>query len=126
MLSFIKKGWLGLAALAFIVTLSAVQSFSAPTAPISPDCTCNAPGNAAVTSQTSTTVSFSWSPAFGAAAYEVWYVRTNDGYTSSTTTVSGTSISYSGLAAGNYKFYFRTNCGEGVSEIVVLEDILMG
>ncbi len=112
--------------MAVFVTLFTVQSFSATATAIPDDCTCNAPSNVTVTSQTSSSVSLAWSPAFGAAAYEVWYVRTGDGYTSSTTTVSGTSISYTGLATGTYRFYFRTNCGNEVSEVIVLEDLIIG
>jgi hypothetical protein len=126
MFSFLQKEWMGLAAFALFITLSAAPSFSATTPLIAPDCTCNAPSNVSVTNQTSNSISLAWSPVLGAAAYEVWYERTSDGYTSSPATVSSTSISYAGLAAGSYKFHVRSNCGNGVSDIIVLEDIFIG
>jgi len=126
MFSFSKKGWAVLAALALFVSVFALQSFSAAPTAIAPDCSCGAPGSPSVTNQSLTSVSLAWSPASGALAYEVWYVRTNDGYTSPVSTVTSVNITYTGLSAGTYRFYLRSNCGEGKSEIIVLEDILIG
>lgn len=126
MFSFSKKGWAGLAALTMFVSFFAFQSFSAASTAIGPDCSCGTPGSPTVTNQSLTSISLAWTPASGAAGYEVWYVRTNDSYTSSVSTVSSTSITYTGLTSGTYKFYFRSNCGEEKSEIIVLEDMIIG
>jgi hypothetical protein len=125
MFSFFKKGWAGLAALVLFISVFAMQSFSAATA-IGNGCSCGAPSSPSVTSQSAVSITLAWSPGYGALNYEVWYVRTNDSYTSSVSTVSSASINYTGLASGTYRFYFRSNCDEGKSDIIVLEDIIIG
>ncbi|MBI1227819.1 MAG: hypothetical protein GC192_21470 [Bacteroidetes bacterium] len=96
--------------------------FSAPST--IPDCNCTAP-TVTITAQASNSVSFSWGAVSGATAYRVWYVRANDNYTSSETTLGSTSISFSSLPQGIYNFYFVTDCGEESSAIIITDDLIM-
>lgn len=90
-------------------------------------CSCsNAPTNVVKTSQSISSVAFTWDAVAGATTYEVWYVRQGDGYTSSPLTVASTTASFTGLPAGRYVFYGRTVCGNEKSDIIIFEDILMG
>ncbi len=70
-------------------------------------------------------VYYSWSAVSGATAYKVFYVRTSDGYTSSVYTTSSTSIYFTGLPAGNYKFYFAPVCGDDPLEYVTDDAIII-
>ena len=122
----IKKRWTGVVAIALSLVTVSLHANSFPL--ISPivECSCTAPSNARVTSQTQSTISLAWDPALSATGYEIWYYRASDGYSSSVTSVSGTSTSFSSLSAGVYTFYIRTNCGGTYSGYIVIEEILMG
>lgn len=89
-------------------------------------CSCSNPTNVTKTFQSTSSVAFAWDAVAGATAYEVWYVRQGDGYTSTPMSVTSTSASFAGLPAGRYVFYARTICGNEKSEIIIFEDILMG
>lgn len=89
-----------------------------------PDVACSGP-QVSVSSQSSGAVSFSWSAVSGATEYVVFYVRQSDQYTSPQTQTQSTSISYSGLASGHYHFYFATVCGGDLSEIIIIEDLII-
>jgi hypothetical protein len=57
----------------------------------------------------------------------VWYVRSGDNFTSQVFSTGATSINFSNLSAGTYRFYFATDCGEGgISEVIITDDLLMG
>ena len=123
MYSPIKKGWAGVALFGLLLAMLSLQA-SKPAACL--ECTCVAPANGTKTGQTSTSVSFTWSAASGATSYDVWYYRSDDNYTSPESNLTGTSINFTSLPAGNYVFYISTNCGDTSSDIIILEDILMG
>ena len=79
------------------------------------------------TFQSSTGVSFSWNAVSGATGYQVWYVRSGDNFTSQVFSTGATSINFSNLSAGTYRFYFATDCGEGgISEVIITDDLMMG
>jgi hypothetical protein len=114
------------AGLAFLACLSMAfaMSFSSFTTAA---CACsNAPANVAKTFQSSSSVAFTWDAAAGATAYEVWYQRQGDGFTSTPSTVTSTAASFTGLPAGRYVFYGRTVCGNDRSETVIFEDLIIG
>lgn len=112
--------------MALMVTLTAVQSFSAPTSVTAKGCSCGAPSSAVVTDLKSNSISMEWSPGTGAVDYELWFVRMNDAYTSPHTSQKGTSVTYTGLVPGRYIFYAKTICGHATSDVIVLEDIIIG
>lgn len=76
------------------------------------------------TEQSTGSVSYSWSPVSGASAYKVYFVRLSDNYTSSVFTTGSTSVTFSGLPAGGYRFYFAAVCGQEGLEYI-LDDVLM-
>ena len=69
-------------------------------------------------------VYYSWSAVSGASTYKVYYVRLSDGYTIPTYTISATSIDFSGLSAGSYKYYFAPVCGSEPLEFIT-DDIVL-
>jgi hypothetical protein len=118
-----KNSIAGLALVGCLIMALAMSFSSFTTAA----CSCsNAPTNVVKTFQNTSSVAFTWDAAAGATAYEVWYVRQADGYTSTPLTVTSTTASFTGLPAGRYVFYGRTVCGNEKSEIVIFEDILIG
>lgn len=121
-----KNGWNRLLILSIFFAAFTAQASHPAEMPAFYYCSCDAPASITVTSQTDDTVSFSWTAASGATGYRVWYVRSDDNYTSSFTTVSGTSMIYSGLPPGRYTFHVATICGSTESEGIILEDLLMG
>jgi hypothetical protein len=110
-------------ALAGSLLMALAMSFSSFTTAA---CSCSTPTNVAKTFQSTSSVAFTWDAAAGATAYEIWYVRQADSYTSTPLTVTSTTASFSGLPTGRYVFYFRTVCGNEKSEIIIFEDIIMG
>ena len=86
--------------------------------------TCPGP-QVSITSQSSGAASFSWNAVNGASEYVVFYVRQGDNYTSQRTYVQGTSIAYSGLPSGRYNFCFATVCGNELSSIIIIEDLVI-
>ena len=89
------------------------------------DTTCDAPTNVTVTAKFSSSISFDWDGPDG-STYEVYYVRQSDGYTSPVYSTSSSDYAYSGLSAGTYDFYFRTDCGTEMSEIIGIEEVFIG
>ena len=118
-----KKGWQVLIPVLLLLSMFAPQpaAFSAATEPA---VICPAP-NVSITEQTLTSIHFAWDQVSGGAVYRVWYVRQEDNYTSSQVTTGGNSISFSGLPAGTYDFYFVTVCTGETSTNYIFEDILM-
>lgn len=91
------------------------------------DLTCSEPTNITNTGSLAGTISFSWDGCSSCNGYEVKYVRLSDGYTSSLFSTTSASITLTGLASGEYAFYFRTVCGDGgVSGFIVIEDSIWG
>ncbi|MBK8567192.1 MAG: hypothetical protein IPN76_28675 [Saprospiraceae bacterium] len=92
------------------------SAMNLPTTTVVTDCSCPSISNLQKTFQSSGSVAFNWSAASGATQYKLWYVRESDGFTSSYSYTTNTSFNYSGLAVGQYDFYFQTVCnGEGSS-----------
>lgn len=117
-----KRNWLVLsnAFLLLLLIAPAVSGWSSrPKAEIS----CEAP-SVVKTAHSSGYISFSWTAVPG-MEYKTWYVRLSDNYTSQELTSYSASVSYSGLPAGSYRFYFQTICGEGGSSYVVIDDLMM-
>ncbi|MBC7776493.1 MAG: hypothetical protein H7246_13750 [Phycisphaerae bacterium] len=94
------------------------------TIPAIPGTTCPGP-QVSVTSQSTGAASFSWNAVSGASEYVVFYVRQGDNYTSPLTYTQGTSIAYSGLSSGRYNFCFATVCGNELSQIIIIEDLVI-
>ena len=113
------QGWFKGFILALFL-LPGVSCLSAPTAFPPFNCPIQ---NLTKTDQSSGSVSYSWAAISGVTEYKVWYTRTNDNYTSSVTTTGSTSITFSGLPAGSYHFYFAAVCGQGFDWIV--DDVIM-
>lgn len=104
--------------LAFLLPLS--FAFSNPE---SPDTTCPAPSNVHVTAKTSSSISFDWDDCgCFQTGYKVKYVRQGDGYNSPEYSTGSSAFTFSGLQAGTYTFYFKTDCGGEVSGAIVIED----
>lgn len=83
--------------------------------------TCPNPQNVSVTAKSSGSISFDWD-GVDAVAYEVYYVRKSDGYASPIYTAGNSDYVFSGLPAGGYEFFFRTDCGSTVSDWIGVED----
>ena len=85
---------------------------------------CPPPSNIIVTSQTATSVSFDWDDC-GCAVTEYRVYFEKDGLNSQEYSASSSDISFAGLSAGSYRFYFYTACGGTVSSIII-DDVVMG
>ncbi len=109
----------------FFLLALIVQVTSGFTTPVSNQCSCTSP---VVTkdSQTTATVSFSWEAVDGANGYNVWYVRSEDSFTSQPVSTGGTSVNFTNLPAGTYDFYFITICVGESSGFVIYDDLIMG
>ena len=70
-------------------------------------------------------IAFEWASVGSGAYYKVWYVRRDDNFRSADITTNNNSISFSGLSAGSYEFYFVTVCSNGLSEIVIIDEIIL-
>ncbi len=115
-----------IAALLLFFSLLANASTGLLLQPANDDCGCPAL-DVTKTSQTSTSVAFSWENKTGAIGYRVWYVRKGDNFTSQEINTGSTSVSFSNLSAGTYQFYFVTDCGGGeMSQIIITDDLIMG
>lgn len=92
------------------------------------DMTCIAPSRIEITSHTSTSISFAWTGCTNctSAQYIVWYSKNGEDYTSSQHSTSSTNYTFNNLPAGTYKFYFQTDCGDSVSDVIGTEDIIPG
>lgn len=103
-----------------IITLES-STFSGTTTPANESCSRPTPS---VTTKTSSSVAFTWGAVGGAASYTVWYVRKSNGYQSAEITTTSTNAAFSGLPAGAYDFYFKTNCENEVSEYIIIDIII--
>jgi hypothetical protein len=121
----LKNGKMAVTALFFLFSLLAHAATGFVAQPANEDCECPAPV-VTKTSQTLTSVAFSWGNVSGATAYRIWYVRKGDNFTSQEINTGATSVSFSNLSAGTYQFYFAVNCGEEVSQIIITDDLIMG
>jgi hypothetical protein len=92
--------------------------------PIVPESTCPGP-QISLTSQSSGAASFSWNAVSGATEYVVFYIRHGDNYTSPLNYIQSTSFVYSDLPSGKYNFCFATVCGNGLSQIIIIEDLVI-
>lgn len=86
--------------------------------------TCPSP-DVVKTGQTANSASFSWDPVSGATQYAVWCVRKSDGANSGITYTSNTNHTFPGLSSGEYTFYFATVCSDGLSNIIIVTDVVM-
>lgn len=95
--------------------------------PSVPEMTCPAPSNVHVAGSGSGYISFDWDDCgCFSTGFTVKYFRLSDGYTSPEINITNSNYTFSNLAAGNYKFYFRTNCGSETSTSIVTEDLVTG
>ena len=81
-------------------------------------CTCPGVSNIQITEQGTNYISFSWTGAFGATQYKLWYYRVDDEYTNSSYFTSNTYYTYSSLPEGRYTFYFQSICGSEPSGFI--------
>jgi len=116
----IKKRW----QFSTIVLVLLIPILSGFTNPALVKLTCPGP-QVSVTGHSTGSASFSWNAVSGASEYVVFYIRQSDHYTSAQIHTHNTSISYSGLPAGTYNFYFATVCGSELSEIIIIEDLVV-
>jgi hypothetical protein len=94
--------------------------------PQSPETSCPAPSNVQVTGSGSDYISFDWDNCnCFATGFKVQYQRLSDGYTSGEVLVTSSDYTFSGLQAGDYKFFFKTVCGVETSAAIVIEDRVM-
>lgn len=91
--------------------------------PGNPETVCPAP-SPFKSGQGSGSISFSWSAVSDGATYQAYWVRTDNNQTGSVQTTSNTNANFTGLASGNYRFYFATNCGNEPSGYVIIDDII--
>lgn len=68
---------------------------------------------------------FSWTGTQQADHYKVYYFRQEGNFTSSHFTTANTSYTFEGMPSGNYTFFVGAVCGEGVSEFIGLEEIIL-
>lgn len=84
---------------------------------------CPAPSNLTYSTPSYDSIIFDWDDCdCSQATYQVYYVR--GGVTSQTYSVSGSTITFSNLTDGEYRFYFFTDCGTGTSNLII-EEILI-
>ncbi len=117
----IKKVWQEYFNIVLVLLIPILSGFTTP-AIIETSC----PGlQVSVTSQSSGSAFFLWNTVSGASGYVVFYIRQGDNYSSQEIYTTNTSISYSGLPSGVYNFYFATVCGSELSEIIIVEDLVL-
>jgi hypothetical protein len=104
-----------------LLLVPAVPGISSNVTPVATEITCPTP-NVSKTGQGSGSISFGWGPVSGASSYNVWYVRKDNNTSSSVFNTTANSITFSGLDAGNYRFYFSTVCEDGSSEYIIIEE----
>ena len=85
---------------------------------------CPPPSNITVTSQTATSLSFDWDDC-GCAVTEYRVYFEKDGLNSQEYSATSSDISFAGLSAGSYRFYFYTVCG-GVVSSIIIDDVVLG
>lgn len=107
-----------------LLLVPAVPGISSNVTPMATELVCPTP-NVSKTGQGSGSISFAWGPVSGAASYNMWYVRKDDNTSSSVFNTTANSIAYTGLNAGNYRFYFYTVCEDGSSEYVIIDETII-
>ena len=117
----VKKNRQWSASIVWVLLISIISGFTDP--PVI-ESTCPGP-HVSVTSQSTGSVSFSWNAVSEGSGYVVFYIRQPDSYTSQQTYTYNTSITYSGLPSGTYSFYFATVCGGELSEIIIVDDLVL-
>ena len=117
----VKKNWQWYSKIVLVLLIPIVSGFTNP--PVI-ESTCPGP-HVSVTSQSTGSVSFTWNAVSGDSEYIVFYIRQSDNYTSSQIYTHNTSITYSGLPSGTYRFYFATVCGSEISEIIIIDDLVL-
>ena len=105
----------------FFLLLFLPLTFASAHVPTAAD-TCPEP-SPSVTSINGNDISFGWSAVSGAVGYNVKY--TTGGYTSGVRFVTGTSIDFSDLPGGTYKFHFQTVCGVESSDWIATDDLIL-
>jgi hypothetical protein len=70
-------------------------------------------------------ISWAWDAVPSATNYKLWYVKISDHSTSGYIYTSNLYYTFSGMAAGEYMFYFEANCGGEESSITGIEDTVM-
>jgi hypothetical protein len=81
---------------------------------------CNAPSNLYSNNISTSGATLNWSNVSGAQSYTVEYKTSASSSWTGTTTLTGNSITLSGLSAGtNYDWNIKTNCSWGSSNIVL-------
>jgi hypothetical protein len=88
-------------------------------------CACSSVTNVQRVAQSSGTNSYTWTAATGASQYKVWYKRLSNCQTSSESYTSNTSFTFSGLAGGEYTFYFAAVCIGEESNIIGIDDMTL-
>jgi Fibronectin type III domain len=84
---------------------------------------CPAPTNLQLISQTSSSVTFSWTGNGSAAEYRIRYTRQEDNYTSSDYFTTNSCYTFDGLAKGHYRVYVAKYCGALVSSYDIWYDV---
>jgi hypothetical protein len=108
----------------FLLFATSMAYAFTPTDDAIADCNCPAVTSVQKTRGGSGTAGWSWLGVSGATEYELWYYRHADGFTSSTSVVTATNAVFTGLAGGEYTFYFRTVCGSEGSSFIGIHDIV--
>lgn len=116
-----QQGWLKVFIL-MLFLLPGVASFSA--SPVLQVSSCPIQ-NLTQTEQSTGSVSYAWNPVSGASAYKVYFVRLSDNFTSSVITTGSTSITLSGLSAGNYHVYIAAVCGQESLDYIIVDVLMM-
>lgn len=119
----IKKSWQWCFKLCLVVLLSVPVTIGVNATATGP-LTYQAP-SVTKTWQSNGSVSFAWGAVSEATGYEYWYVRRQNQYTSPVMSTGNTDITVSGLSSGTYKFYFRSVFEDGVSDYVIIDDLII-
>lgn len=86
--------------------------------------TCSAP-SPFQSGQGSGTLSFAWAPVGDATGYQIQYLNKSTNTLSNPVATGDAHVTVSGLAAGAYRFYFATVCGDQLSEFVIVDDLII-
>lgn len=121
MKNVVKKNWQQYFKIVLVLLIPIVSGFT--NAPVI-ESTC--PGlQVSMTSQSSGSASFSWNAVSGSSEYVVYCIKQGDNYPSRETHTRNTSVTFSGLSSGTYNFYFATVCGTELSDIIIIEDLVL-
>lgn len=105
-------------ALTVVLSLAFVMPPETP-----PVLVCPAPANVGVSAKGIGSITFDWDDcSCQLNGYLVSYYRQGDAYSSPVYGTASSSYGYTGLPAGTYDFFFQTDCGSELSDMVVIED----